>query len=87
MKNSSKNEENPTKTEAISRLIWENTHDLIAIIKIEYSTWLRILEFLYDYMNEAAHKRFLGYTDADLIGQPLQKIIAPPIYQFPLTRS
>ena len=77
MENSRKNEEKPTKTEEIYRLIWENTHDLIAIIKIEYSTWLRIPEFLYEYINEAAHKRFLGYSNADLIGQPLQKIIAP----------
>ncbi|HUX98730.1 MAG TPA: PAS domain-containing sensor histidine kinase [Candidatus Deferrimicrobium sp.] len=69
--------ENLKKSEEKYRLICENANDLIAILRIKYTPLFKIPDFLYEYINEAAHKRVLGYSSSDLINKPIQMIIDP----------
>ena len=65
------------KSEGRYRLICENANDLIAILKIKNPLWFKFPHFIYDYINEKAHQKVLGYSCSDLINQPIEKIIDP----------
>ncbi|MHA1323645.1 MAG: PAS domain S-box protein [Candidatus Helarchaeota archaeon] len=56
------------KSESKYRLITENVNDLIAIFNEKGE---------YEYLNEEPHKRILGYSYEDLIGNSINKILHP----------
>jgi len=56
------------ETEEKSRLISENANDLIAILNDKYE---------YEYVNEQAYLRFLGYSKDQLIGKRVWELVHP----------